>query len=152
MPSCAHKQRHAHDGKKADKAHIEVVPDKYKEVNGVSLHFEGWEERHGSSRVKCRLVNQSDATVYFTGYGIPSPWYRIQKAENGAWIEHNVGWFCGTGLRTPALPSGKSSVFWVFFPENTEVIRVGLTFSSNQFDPEEKDVDIVWTDEITAPP
>ena len=97
---------------------------------GVTIKVEVVEAApDGRFVARCRISNGSDRGVSYVGYSPSSPWYRIQQWTDGRWVEHRVGWFCGTGLGRPELPSTESVAFFVRLPEAEHRTRVGLTVS-----------------------
>ncbi len=80
----------------------------------------------GGYLVECRLANPSGAAIAYTAYSVESPLYRIQFRRDGEWVEHNVGWFCGTGLGMRELLPGAEAVFSVHTVEGDPPMRIGL--------------------------
>lgn len=137
----------------ADRKEQIPIPEKYLAKPPVAkptinIHYES----RSKDGVVCVMVNQLAKSVRFAGYSIAAPWYRIQILKDGQWIEHRVGWFCGTGLYKPELISNRACRFLVQDPPDTKLpIRVGIDFEE-QLDPNssEKPVErTVWSEPIT---
>ena len=60
-----------------------------------------------------RIINNSRESISYWGYSSQSPWYRVQKLEDGKWSEIKVGWFCGTGLQVCTVAPMQSAIFSV---------------------------------------
>jgi len=135
-------------GRERDQTHLEDIPKAYQNDKGVSVHFEGWTTQYDRRVMLCRVANLSEKTVYFRGYGIQDPWYLMQKDDGKAWVDYAVGWFCGTGLRRPELPPGKSSVFWADFPDNASAVRVGIQYWGDKLSLEANQSNIAWSEAI----
>lgn len=80
------------------------------------------------NQIELRLVNRSGQILWFTGYEETHPWYRIQRFIHGRWLDHRVGWFCGTGLRRCEIPAGKSSLIPVSLRNDLYPIRIGINY------------------------
>ena len=73
---------------------------------------------------------------------------RIQRRVDGAWVDHNVGWFCGTGLRHCVIPSGQSSVLSVYAKDEMFPLRVGVAYAGGKATETSAEV---WTERIELP-
>ena len=135
-------------GKKEDARLIQAIPEKYEKLPGASLLFEGKMKTENVDRLTCRLVNKTGKPIFFTGYGINSPWYRMQTWDGQKWVEYRVGWFCGTGLRSPELPSGKSAVFGFEPPRDATAYRVGITLIQPDHNSKPEEFPTIWTEKI----
>ena len=98
-------------------------------------------------QISVRLANRSGKALRFRGYDETQPWYRIQRFVEGKWVDHQVGWFCGTGLRQCEIPTGKSSLIPVSVQKDLYPIRVGVTYGLGPKPPEDR---TVWTTLIDA--
>ena len=111
----------------------------------ISLKLEGRSKKGNYHTINVRLLNSTSSSITFTGYSESSPWYKIQKWEKGKWIDHQVGWFCGTGLRQCVIPSGKSSIIPVHVEEELFPIRVGVGYAHGG---EKRENQVVWSARI----
>ncbi len=109
----------------------------------VSLVLESSSQTEGYRVINMRLSNPTSSAITFTGYSEESPWYRIQKMANDEWVEHQVGWFCGTGLRECTIEPGKSSLIPVSVPDAIFPVRVGVEYSRGK-----DGGSVVWSDKI----
>lgn len=97
--------------------------------------------------VLLRLCNSTNHSIYFSGYGVNGPWYRIQRFVEPSWEEHQVGWFCGTGLTENEIPPGKSATFDVSEWRVSGLYRVGVNYSHSV---DKKEYETVWSDTISS--
>ena len=105
------------------------IPSRYSGETQVSLQLEGRSKSAANHQsLEMRLINPTKSALKFSGYSESSPWYRIQKWVDGEWIEHNVGWFCGTGMRECVIPARRSSVIPVHVSDDLFPLRVGVGF------------------------
>lgn len=72
------------------------------------------------------LTNATDTRILYGGYSPSSPVYDIGLRHKDRWQEKDMS-YCGTGLKTQQLKSGRSVSFMVS-PEENENWRVGVTY------------------------
>ena len=104
------------------------IPGRYATEKEISLRLEGRSRTSFGHDFRVRLINPTSSALTFSGYDESSPLYRIQKWVDDAWEEHQVGWFCGTGLGQRAIPRARSSVIAVHATDDLLPIRVGVEF------------------------
>lgn len=105
------------------------IPGRYAGETQVSLQLESRSQATTTHQtLSLRLINPTTAALKFTGYSESSPWYRIQRWVDGEWVEHQVGWFCGTGLQECVIPARRSSVIPVHVSDDLFPLRVGVGF------------------------
>ena len=119
------------------------APDKLPNKE-VSLILNEWvpSTNKGYKAFNIRLSNLTILDVEFVGYSESSPWYKIQTWDGKKWIEHKVGWFCGTGLRSCKISANKSSLIFVDISEKLFPLRVGVDYSQSSKN------NIVWSGKI----
>lgn len=150
QPVAAPKVRVQNKSKELSKQFTESIPESYTALTEVTLVEESRFSRQGSIAeiVNVRLINPTGFPVTFTGDSEASPWYRIQKLKESGWVEHKVGWFCGTEVRRCIIYPGHSSVIRVsvvdpkMFP-----IRVGVGYSHLPGQPQK----LVWSSTVSGP-
>ncbi len=122
------------------KTSTQPIPERYAQLRAVTLATE-------DASVRVRLINPAAKPISFTGYGETSPWYRIQRWQNGSWVDHRVGWFCGTGMRQCVIAAGRSAVIPVHADESLFPIRVGVAYRVGGAKNGTED-QVVWSDRI----
>ncbi|MHC4415713.1 MAG: hypothetical protein ACYS0G_10545 [Planctomycetota bacterium] len=125
------------------------APDRHPGLNrGVTIEVEEVTVTGGQHLARCRVTNATGRPVLYLGYGLQSPWYRVQHQREGVWVENNLGWFCGTGLAQRKLGPGRSATFNVALVENAMPSRVGLEV---RFKGEaQEQAQVVWSDPVPA--
>ncbi|MDC0325721.1 hypothetical protein OAM01_03080 [bacterium] len=126
----------------------EPIPKRYEAVSAVQLIWEPFPDEPDEyflNFINVRLLNPTSSAIRFQGYSSISPWYRIQRWIDGAWVEHRVGWFCGTGLDQFSIPSDRSSVIPVDVTDDLFPIRVGVEYSNDR---KVKADMVVWSEKI----
>jgi len=129
-----------------EKKFTEPIPSEHAKETSLCLKADSISEKDGYHTVKVRLINPTDTAISFTGYSEASPWYKIQRWVDGKWIDHPVGWFCGTGLRHCIIPSGQSSIIPVHVKMDLLPVRVGVEYSNGK--KPQKERQIVWSKRI----
>jgi len=128
---------------KTDKR-TEAIPKEHANKRAICLPLDSRSKNDDYHTINVRLINPTSTPITFTGYSESSPWYKIQKWENGKWVGHNVGWFCGTGLRQCVIPSARSSVIPVHVQADLFPIRVGVEYARGK----KREQEIVWSARI----
>ncbi len=130
---------------------VAPIPDGPIPQEDVVLTLEGSVVQDPTAReweqIQVRLSNRSGRALGFTGYDETQPWYRIQRFIDSKWVDHQVGWYCGTGLRQCKIPSGMSSIIPVSVRKDLYPIRVGVTYSLGAGKAESQ---TVWSARIDA--
>lgn len=124
----------------------EPIPQAHVKETAVGLKFES--RSTDAQIVNVRLINPTERPVTFAGYSEQSPWYKIEKWVDGAWVDHRVGWFCGTGLRVCVIPPGHSSVIPVRVEDGLFPVRIGVGYSNSGT----REDEVVWSTRIDAAP
>lgn len=92
-----------------DAALYQDIPEKYRDRSGVFLAEEPTSEQSAGSEITYRLVNLSEAPIYFEGFSADAPLIRLQERKRGQWREWQViivG--CVQSIGTSSLPPQKS--------------------------------------------
>ena len=132
-------------GAEVSNKHTEPILATYLKETVVSLKLESRSKTDTYHTLNLRLINPASSSVTFTGYSESSPWYKIQKWVEGRWVDHPVGWFCGTGLRPCLIPSGHSSVIPVHVQDDIFPLRVGIEYAEGET---EEVGQVVWSAKI----
>ena len=79
--------------------------------------------------LRMMMVNGSGKSMIFTGYGIHSPFYRMEIRKDGQWVEHPLLWYPGPGFHHPELIAKHAAYFNVNLPHAAgSTVRVGIDF------------------------
>ena len=122
------------------------IPEKYAKETELCLRIGNISEKDGYHTVNVHLINPTATPISFTGYSESWPWYKIQKLVDGKWVDHPVGWFCGTGLRRCIIPAGQSSVIPVHVKIDLLPVRVGVGYANGK--KPKKEQQVVWSRKI----
>ncbi len=123
-----------------------MIPNRYEMEESICLKMDWVSRGNTYFTTYARLINPTSSPITFTGYSESSPWYKIQKSVDGQWVDHEVGWFCGTGLRECTLPPGKSSLIQFSVDDDLYPVRIGVGYKHNN------KKEIVWSEMINKTP
>jgi hypothetical protein len=91
-----------------DAALYQEIPESYRGRTGVFLVKEPTPTQSADTIFTYRLINLSEAPIYYSGYDAASPLIRLQERKSGKWREWQVIVDCGHGIGTSSLPPQKS--------------------------------------------
>jgi hypothetical protein len=106
-----------------------VPPKVCRATQYVDVTFQRFVRLHGDRHAEFCVTNALAQPVWFAGYSLQSPLFKIQLLKDGRWQDSPMGW-CGAGLGLRELPSKASTTFTVPVPPHTSeqrMMRVGLT-------------------------
>lgn len=130
-----------------DSRTTEPMPDGFAGGKEVVLMLESQrvsETSAGYRKLQMRLGNPTATAIHYTGYDESQPWYLIERWVDGKWEPHQMGWFCGTGLRDCRVPAGRSVVIPVHVEEKLFPLRVGVRYH-RKADAENGPTEVAWS-------
>ncbi|MEE9431226.1 MAG: hypothetical protein V3V16_09310 [Melioribacteraceae bacterium] len=92
------------------------------EKDGVYLDYLGKSTEY-EEMIQFRLINNSNASIEYWGYGSKSPFYNYQIKNDTGWSANMLGW-CGTGAGVNELSTNSNIEFRSTKPKNTSVWRL----------------------------
>src|ERR1043166_6877637 len=103
-----------------------VPPKVCRATQYVDVTFQRFVRLHGDRHAEFCVTNALAQPVWFAGYSLQSPLFKIQLLKDGRWQDSPMGW-CGAGLGLRELPSKASTTFTVPVPPPSPGIPSGYT-------------------------
>lgn len=114
------------------------------------IDFVGLETHNDSRNVVCRITNTATNSIFYYGYGVKNPFYRVEANCGGKWVSVSLGGWSGTGARFYCLQKGESAEFPVQFFEGIDIIRVGMNCADSEGQTGKSPrLNMIWSPEIS---
>lgn len=116
----------------------------------AKIEFVGLKTGNDSRDVICRITNTATNSIFYYGYGVENPFYRVEANCDGKWVSVSLGGWSGTGAQFYCLEKGESAEFPVQLFEGLDVIRVGMNCADSKGQTGKRPrLNMIWSREIS---